>query len=139
MMINLLTSAPALSRSHLDDQLKRCCSYVDDYLRAKNEKNIDAQLTARHAISLFVPPGVYRRGGAGDASPMFATFGVLETGKHESHDDVFEIPYIKVRMSGQYVGKWKRARLIGIEGFLMPVCSDNYHGQRFVQIGELVH
>ncbi len=150
-----LARTPEVPRSLLDDRLARCCQLVDDYLRARAQKDINALLNARHHISLMVLPGAYRLGG--DASDdLFVVSGVRETRvptREEmsvgstvrqlrstiAREDAFEVPYTKILRDGNFEGVWHRPPLIGIEGFLMPVCSDEYSGQRFIRVGELIH
>ncbi len=82
-------------------------------------------------------PGVYCFGGD-RSKEMHAVFGVRETERLSGREEAFEVPHIRIHGKGELEGRWQRAPLVGIEGFLVPSCRDDYRGSRFIRVGDIV-
>jgi hypothetical protein len=151
MKIRPLKRQPQKPVSLLVDRLQKCGELVRAYHKARVERNLHAAHAARLEISLFVPGGVYTKGGD-TTGEHFAVYGIiLRPGKRlVSPEQLFVVPVIPIREVRQHVEivndesveepfkKWT-VPLIDTEGFLTPVCKDGYHGERFVRVGEVVH
>ncbi len=138
MKIRLFSQPPVAPRDLLLDHLKRCNTLVDQYLEAKKTRNRNAANAARIELSLFVPTGVYVRGDD-PAREMYAVLGVQESRTSVNRERHFFALYTRIHGHGDIDAGWERSALIDIDGFLVPVCRDGYHGARFIRVGELLH
>lgn len=139
MKIRLLANPPKVPLESVLERMSRCCELIDEYLRGRATGcDPSALLSTRLEISLFVPPGVYSLGG--DVSnEMYAVFGVHETGKFSGRAEAFDVPHTRIHGHGEFAGGWIRTPLVGTEGFLVPVSRDEYRGERFIRMGELLN
>ncbi len=148
MKIRPIEHQPEVPLGLLNDRLKDCQKLVLAYHTAMKEHKLQAAHSARLGISLFVPSGVYKRGGS-DRDEFFAVYGIIRSSKKlVSPERLFVVPVIPVREirgvpevdeDGEITGTWKKEPLIDTDGFLVPKCRDGYHGARYVRVGDIVH
>jgi hypothetical protein len=128
-----LTYEDALSR------MKQCFNDIERYLEAFRVSDHVTYLPIRHAITLYVAPGVYRFESDGEKR-LFAAFGPTCHVTASDAERAFSISYVPLDiLHGIQAETWYRDPLIGSTGFLMPVTKDGYRGPRFTRVGDIIH
>jgi hypothetical protein len=119
--------------------VRQCFHDVEKYLEAFKISDHATYLPIRHAITLYVAPGVYRFE-SDDDKRLFAAFGPTCDVNSGDPEKAFSISYVPLDICRGIEGEtWHRDPLVGSSGFLMPVTKDGYRGPRFTRVGDIIH
>ena len=144
MKIRPICPAPKVTVDDLVQRFQKCQELTRVYHKARQDRNDHDAHVARLEIELYVPRGVYKLGGT---QRHFAVYGAIlqPSKKLLSPERLFMVPVIPIREARRHlevvddgsVSKWTTP-LVDTGGFLAPIYSDGYTGERYTLVGHIV-